>query len=106
MENCDELTNIFWLCSTKCLPKLERVAVIDCKKMEEVFAIGGEADVDNKNAIEKIEFAQLKSLSLGMLPKVTNFCREVKTPPASPNRRESEEDELDTSIQLFNEKVG
>ncbi|KAH9754906.1 Disease resistance protein [Citrus sinensis] len=105
VENCDELTNIFWLSNTKCLPKLERIAVIDCKMMEEVFAIGGEADVGNKNAIEKIEYAQLKSLSLGMLPKVTNFCREVKTPPASPNRRESEEDELDTSIQLFNEKV-
>ncbi|KDO39116.1 hypothetical protein CISIN_1g000635mg [Citrus sinensis] len=105
VENCDELTNIFWLSNTKCLHKLERIAVIDCKKMEEVFAIGGEADVGNKNAIEKIEFAQLKSLSLGMLPKVTNFFREVKTPPASPNRRESEEDELDTSIQLLNEKV-
>ncbi|KAK9214778.1 hypothetical protein WN944_006777 [Citrus x changshan-huyou] len=66
-------------------------------KMKEIFAIGEEVD----NAIEKIEFAQLRSLSLGNLPEVTNFCREVKTPSASPNRPSSQED---TSTLLFNEK--
>ncbi|GAY66750.1 hypothetical protein CUMW_251280 [Citrus unshiu] len=51
-------------------------------KMKEIFAIWEEVD----NAIEKIEFAQLRSLSLGNLPEGTSFCREVKTPSASPNR--------------------
>ncbi|KAH9752677.1 Disease resistance protein [Citrus sinensis] len=83
--NCDKLSNIFWLSTTKCLPRLERIAVVDCSKMKEIFAIGEEVD----NAIEKIEFAQLRSLSLGNLPEVTNFCREVKTPSASPNRPSS-----------------
>ncbi|KAH9752685.1 AAA domain-containing protein [Citrus sinensis] len=96
--NCDKLSNIFWLSTTKCLPRLERIAVVNCSKMKEIFTIGEEVD----NAIEKIEFAQLRSLSLGNLPEVTNFCREVKTPSASPNRLSSQED---TSTLLFNEKV-
>ncbi|KAH9686674.1 Disease resistance protein [Citrus sinensis] len=96
--NCDKLSNIFWLSTTKCLPRLERIAVVNCSKMKEIFAIGEEVD----NAIEKIEFAQLRSLSLGNLPEVTNFCREVKTPSASPNRPSSQED---TSTLLFNEKL-
>ncbi|GAY65723.1 hypothetical protein CUMW_243250 [Citrus unshiu] len=95
--NCDKLSNIFWLSTTKCLPRLERIAVVNCSKMKEIFAIGEEVD----NAIEKIEFTQLRSLSLGNLPEVTNFCREVKTPSASPNRPSSQED---TSTLLFNEK--
>ena len=66
--------------------------------MKEIFAIGEEVD----NAIEKIEFAQLRSMSLGNLPEVTSFCREVKTPSASPNRPVLQED---TSTLLFNEKV-
>ncbi|KAL9448028.1 hypothetical protein AB3S75_015492 [Citrus x aurantiifolia] len=109
--NCDKLSNIFWLSTTKCLPRLERIAVINCSKMKEIFAIGEEVD----NAIEKIEFAQLRSLSPGNLPEVTSFCREVKTPSASPNRPASQEEStttyssseitLDTSTLLFNEKV-
>ncbi|XP_052297103.1 disease resistance protein RPS2-like [Citrus sinensis] len=109
--NCDKLSNIFWLSTTKCLPRLERIAVINCSKMKEIFAIGEEVD----NAIEKIEFAQLRSLSLGNLPEVTSFCREVKTPSASPNRQVSQEEStamycsseitLDISTPLFNEKV-
>ncbi|KAK9214749.1 hypothetical protein WN944_006748 [Citrus x changshan-huyou] len=78
--------------------------------MKEIFAIGEEVD----NAIEKIEFAQLRSLSLGNLPEVTSFCREVETPSASPNRQVSQEEStvycsseitLDISTLLFNEKV-
>ncbi|KAH9752594.1 Disease resistance protein [Citrus sinensis] len=110
--NCDKLSNIFWLSTSKCLPRLERIAVINCSKMKEIFAIGEEVD----NAIEKIEFVQLRSLSLGNLPEVTSFCRrEVETPSASPNRQVSQEEStttycsseitLDTSTLLFNEKV-
>ncbi|ESR45741.1 hypothetical protein CICLE_v10000151mg [Citrus x clementina] len=68
--SCNKLSNIFWLSTTKCLPRLERIAVINCSKMKEIFAVGEEVD----NAIEKIEFAQLRSLSLGNLPEVTSFC--------------------------------
>ncbi|KAH9686651.1 Disease resistance protein [Citrus sinensis] len=109
--NCDKLSNIFWLSTSKCLPRLERIAVVNCSKMKEIFAIGEEVD----NAIEKIEFAQLRYLSLGNLPEVTSFCRrEVETPSASPNRQASQEESttmyssseitLDISTLLFNEK--
>ncbi|KAH9688970.1 hypothetical protein KPL70_015284 [Citrus sinensis] len=106
VEYCVELSNIFLLSATNCLPRAERIAVIDCSNVEEIFAIGGEADVDNNNAIEEIEFDELRSLSLGSLPKLTSFCCGVKPPSASPNRQESNEIRLDASTHLFNKKVG
>ncbi|KAH9686764.1 putative disease resistance protein [Citrus sinensis] len=112
VENCDELSNIFWLSTAKCLPRLERVAVINCSKMKEIFAIGGEADVDNNDATEKIELAQLRSLSLGNLPEVTTFFRKLKTPSASPNTQGLQEEltsscsnEINLETLLFNDKV-
>ena len=119
IENCDKLSNIFLLSATNCLPRLERISVIDCSNMEEIFAVCGEADINNNNAIEKIDFAELKSLSLGNLPKLSSFCSEVKAPSASSNRQDlqdeltgitlsneiSLEDSLDTSTPFFNEKV-
>ncbi|GAY66980.1 hypothetical protein CUMW_253110 [Citrus unshiu] len=87
VENCDELSNIFVLSTTKCLPSLQRIAVIKCNKMKEIFAIGGEEPdvVDNNNAIENIEFAQIRYLSLGNLPELKSFCCEVKGPSMSPS---------------------
>ncbi|XP_052297111.1 probable disease resistance protein At4g27220 [Citrus sinensis] len=105
--NCDKLSNIFWLSTVV----NHSSTVVNCSKMKEIFAIGEEVD----NSIEKIELAQLRYLSLGNLPEVTSFCREVKTPSASPNRPASQEEStttyssseitLDTSTLLFNEKV-
>ncbi|KAH9752632.1 hypothetical protein KPL71_014771 [Citrus sinensis] len=113
VENCNELSNIFWLSTAKCLPRLERIAVINCSKMKEIFATGGEADVDNNNATEKIELAQLRSLSLGNLPEVTTFFRKLKTPSASLNRQGLQEEltsscsnEINLETLLFNGKVG
>ncbi|KAH9686666.1 Disease resistance protein [Citrus sinensis] len=113
VENCNELSNIFWLSTAKCLPRLERIAVINCSKMKEIFATGGDADVDNNNATEKIELAQLRSLSLGNLPEVTTFFRKLKTPSASPNRQGLQEEltsscsnEINLETLLFNGKVG
>ncbi|KAH9754888.1 Disease resistance protein [Citrus sinensis] len=114
---CDELSNIFLLSSTSCLPRLERIAVFDCDKIEEVFAIGGEPDVDNYNTMEKTEFAALKCLHLRKLPKLESFCSEVKRPNTQESQEELtaitcsneisllEEDKLDTSTPLFKEKV-
>ncbi|KAH9688942.1 Disease resistance protein [Citrus sinensis] len=117
LGKCDELSNIFLLSSTSCLPRLERIAVFDCDKIEEVFAIGGEPDVDNYNTMEQTEFAALKCLHLRKLPKLESFCSEVKRPNTQESQEELtaitcsneisllEEDKLDTSTPLFKEKV-
>ncbi|KAJ4721534.1 Disease resistance protein [Melia azedarach] len=96
VKNCNKLRNIFSLSTTKCLPRLQKIAVIDCENMEEIFVIGGENDGNNNQVHEKVEFAQLTSLSLGNLPQPTCFCKVMKT-----------EDNLITSSssQLFSEKV-
>ena len=88
---------------------------LNCKKMEQIFAIGGEADVVTEGI-----FAQISCLSLGNLPQLTSFCREVKRHSISSNTKDSQdqsmtaitcsyevnlEDKLDTSTTLFNDKV-
>ncbi|KAH9752720.1 Disease resistance protein [Citrus sinensis] len=94
------------------LINMERIC-IDRLKMKEIFATEGDADVDNNNATEKIELAQLRSLSLGNLPEVTTFFRNLKTPSASPNRQGLQEEltsscsnEINLETLLFNGKVG
>ncbi|KAJ4706763.1 Disease resistance protein [Melia azedarach] len=96
VKNRNKLQNIFSFSTTKCLPRLQKIAVIDCGNMEEIFAIKGENDANNSQVHDKIEFAQLTSLSLGSLPQLTCFCKVVKT-----------EENLITSSssQLFSEKV-
>ncbi|KAJ4721542.1 NB-ARC domain-containing disease resistance protein [Melia azedarach] len=73
-----------------------KIAMIDCENMEDIFAIGGENDANNNQVLDKIEFAQLTSLSLGVLPQLTCFCKVVKT---------KENSVTSTSTQLFCEKV-
>lgn len=78
---------LFLLSVAKCLPRLERILVTNCRNMPEIFSVGGEDDVGNNNAInhQKTEFAQLCSLSLGNLPELTSFCCELKTLSTSQN---------------------
>ncbi|KDO48539.1 hypothetical protein CISIN_1g045653mg [Citrus sinensis] len=92
--------------------ELKTIKVESC---DEIFAIGGEADVVTEGI-----FAQISCLSLGNLPQLTSFCREVKRHSISSNTKDSQdqsmtaitcsyevnlEDKLDTSTTLFNDKV-
>ncbi|KAJ4721537.1 Disease resistance protein [Melia azedarach] len=96
INKCNKLRNIFSFFTTECLPQLQKIAVIDCKDVEEIFAIGGENDANNNQVHDKIEFAQLTSLSLGSLPQLTCFCKVIKT---------QENLITSSSSELFNEKV-
>ncbi|KAJ4721530.1 Disease resistance protein [Melia azedarach] len=73
-----------------------KIAMIDCENMEEIFAIGGENDANNNQVHDKIEFAQLTSLSLRSLPQLTCFCKVITTQENLITR---------SSSQLFSEKV-
>ncbi|XP_024037300.1 disease resistance protein RPS2 isoform X1 [Citrus clementina] len=109
VELCDQLSNIFLLSAAKCLPRLERIAVINCRNIQEIFVVDGEYDAIDH---QKIEFSQLRTLCLGSLPELTSFCCEVKKNREAQgmhetcsNKISSFEDKLDISSALFNEKV-
>ncbi|KAK2640389.1 hypothetical protein Ddye_028184 [Dipteronia dyeriana] len=79
--------------------------------MVEIFAIGGDDDVNNTEVIHKIQISRLRSVNLTCLPRLKSFCSKVKA--ASPLQLTSNtnaieiisEDELGISMPLFNEKV-
>ncbi|KAJ0080488.1 hypothetical protein Patl1_22781 [Pistacia atlantica] len=115
----NNLINLEKIChsqfTTQSFCKLRIMNVIKCENMEEIFSIGREDDINNELS-DKIEFGQLRFLTLKVLPQFKSFCSKVKTPSTSQNvHREcttgaisSEivvEDEIDTLTSLFNEKV-
>ncbi|KAH9733874.1 Disease resistance protein [Citrus sinensis] len=106
VEHCDQLSNIFLLSAAKCLPRLERIAVINCRNIQEIFAVDGEYDAIDH---QRIEFGQLRTLCLGSLPELTSFCCGVKKNRQAQETCSNEisilEDKLDISSALFNEKV-
>ncbi|KAH9670284.1 Disease resistance protein [Citrus sinensis] len=109
VEHCGQLSNIFLLSAAKCLPRLETIAVINCRNIQEIFAVGGgDVVIDH----QKIEFGQLRTLCLGNLPVLRSFCREVEKNRQAQGLQETcyneisrLKDKLDTSSPLLNEKV-
>ncbi|KAH9688972.1 hypothetical protein KPL70_015286 [Citrus sinensis] len=84
--------------------------------MKVIFEVGREDDINNTEVIDKIEFSQLRKLTLKSLPQLRSFCSVVKKPYSLQRQQEllasgtlSTEVildyERDTNKQLFNEKV-
>ncbi|XP_031276402.1 probable disease resistance protein At4g27220 isoform X2 [Pistacia vera] len=100
VENCSKLKNIFSFSIARGLPQLETIEVNGCSNMEEIFAIENEDEINDNEATEKIEFSQLRSLTLKSLPCLTSFCSKVKS-----SNLAISEDDLDIPTALFSEKV-
>ncbi|TXG48780.1 hypothetical protein EZV62_024655 [Acer yangbiense] len=94
VRRCGKLKNIFSFSTNKALPLLQEVRVFSCHNMEEILSMRMEEDINNNEGIDKIEFKQLRSLSLNSLPKLTSFCS-----------MNNNEDKLDIPTPLFNGKV-
>ncbi|TXG65703.1 hypothetical protein EZV62_006978 [Acer yangbiense] len=72
--NCDKLKNIFSFSIARGLPELQVTEVIECKNMEEIFAIGSDDDINNNEVNDKIVFGKLRTLILRSLPRLASFC--------------------------------
>ncbi|KAJ0091940.1 hypothetical protein Patl1_26715 [Pistacia atlantica] len=103
VRNCDELKNIFSISIVRYLQQLQKVDVIKCKNIEEIFTVGTDDDVNHSEVIDKIEFGHLRSLTLKFLPQLTSFYSKVKTANTGSNEITLEDE---VSIQIFNDKVG
>ncbi|KAG8660987.1 disease resistance protein RPS2 isoform X2 [Manihot esculenta] len=69
VQDCDNLINLFSICSAKLVGKLQLIEIRRCKRMEEI--IGKE---DEEINMQKIVFPQLRSLTLKDLPNLISFC--------------------------------
>ncbi|KAJ0080402.1 hypothetical protein Patl1_23918 [Pistacia atlantica] len=116
VAHCDKLKNIFSSSNSRSLPHLQTIHVAKCENMKEIFVAEREDNVNNNEVIERVEFYQLRDLTLTNLPRIASFYSEVKTPSTLPMRQKESttnlqsndnnlEDELDTFTPLLNGKV-
>ncbi|XP_031254060.1 uncharacterized protein LOC116112033 [Pistacia vera] len=95
VKGCDELKFLVSFSTTKSLPQLQRLTVEDCKNVKEIFAIEREENVNNGSG--KIEFFQLRFLTLKHLPRLGSFCSGMTTTSTSQSRHDE--------LTLFDEKL-
>ncbi|KAJ0010227.1 hypothetical protein Pint_34688 [Pistacia integerrima] len=118
VKSCSKLENIFSFSNaSKSLPQLQRIRVEDCENMNEIFAVEREDRVNKNEVIDKIEFFQLRFLTLINLPRIANFYSEASTPSTLQTRQVessinlqsneiySEDELVDTVTPIFNRKV-
>ncbi|XP_031267785.1 probable disease resistance protein At4g27220 [Pistacia vera] len=118
VQSYAKLLNIFSFSNaSKSLPQLQRIRVKDCENMNVIFAVEREDRVNKNEVVDKIEFFQLRFLTLVNLPRIASFYSEANTPStlqtrqveSSINLQSNEiyfEDELiDTDTPIFNKKV-
>ncbi|KDO39829.1 hypothetical protein CISIN_1g040040mg, partial [Citrus sinensis] len=80
VESCEKLTHIFSFSISRGLPQLQTIKVTACKNMKVIFEVGREDDINNTEVIDKIEFSQLRKLTLKSLPQLRSFCSVVAFP--------------------------
>ncbi|XP_031249541.1 uncharacterized protein LOC116107402 isoform X2 [Pistacia vera] len=125
VEKCDKLKNDFSFSIARGLPQLQTLEVIECSNMEmiffprnedgieEIYATeskddfediyddDSEDDINNNEVIDKIAIVCIRSLTLKSLPILRSSCLKVTW-----SDKVVLEDELDSNIPLFGERVG
>ncbi|GMN68302.1 hypothetical protein TIFTF001_037360 [Ficus carica] len=92
VEQCDRLKNLF---PSSIAIQFEKIEVVSCEMMKEIVSHG--TDGDNHNSIDKMEFAQLRYLTLKYLPEFVQFFHsEMEVADTSSS---------DSPIPLFGRKV-
>ncbi|KAL5809771.1 hypothetical protein ACOSQ3_030462 [Xanthoceras sorbifolium] len=104
LRKCDALENLFSFSMAKNLLLLQEIEVIGCKKLEEIIFVESEEDVHQNESIRRIEFTQLRSLTLQCLPRLTDFAFNAFTPNIG-SQEILAEDEYGVSMSLFSENV-
>ncbi|XP_068484978.1 uncharacterized protein [Phaseolus vulgaris] len=117
IKTCDQFKSIFSFSMIECFGMLERIEACDCDSLKEIVSVEGESC--NVNAIEadKVEFPQLRFLTLQSLPSFCCLYTNDKTPFISqsfedqvPNKEFKEITTVSGQynngfLSLFNEKV-
>ncbi|KAK2637736.1 hypothetical protein Ddye_025531 [Dipteronia dyeriana] len=105
VNKCDRLNTMFSFSTDKGLPQLEEIAVSNCSRMEEIFVIERQDDVNNTEVNKTIQFSLLRVVTLGYMRCLKSFCSKVKTTDTKARGVLISENRQDISKSLFNEMV-
>ncbi|XP_044468901.1 probable disease resistance protein At4g27220 isoform X2 [Mangifera indica] len=109
VRECNRLKHIFSFSMVKNLQQLQEIEVIDCKNLKEILSEESEDHVEQNQRNSKIEFTQLQSLKLQLLPQLRSFGFNLKTSLISQTSfascKGSEEIIPEDFMALFSEKV-
>ncbi|XP_044498376.1 probable disease resistance protein At4g27220 isoform X4 [Mangifera indica] len=96
LKSCDKLENIFSFSNaSRSLPQLQKIRVDDCKNLTEIFAVESKNRANKNEVIDKIEFCQLRFLTLLNLPRIASFYSDINY----------EDEEIDVVMPFFNKKI-
>ncbi|XP_048327282.2 disease resistance protein At4g27190 isoform X3 [Ziziphus jujuba] len=104
VDLCKKLKNLlpFFIANN-----LEKIKIFHCLQMEEIVTLDSQ-DVINFEAVDRIEFPNLKYMQLWNLPQLTRFCSETDTSTGKPDQGQEGKEQLyhsDSSTTLFNQKI-
>lgn len=101
VQNCGKLKHLFSFSIAKNLLNLREIEVTDCKNLEMLVGAEGEKHFPNNGSVRCISFAQLHSLTLREVPKLTSLGLNLET--AATISEMVADDDCDEA--LFNNKV-
>ncbi|OMO70425.1 Disease resistance protein [Corchorus olitorius] len=105
VENCDRLSNLFSLSTARKLFQLQEIKVTDCKNIKEIVAEEKEGIIVDNEAMNRIEFSQLRSLTLECLSNFLHFwSREEMPSTAEPGGSQLTMDTRSEERTLFNKQ--
>ncbi|XP_034706517.1 uncharacterized protein LOC117930145 isoform X5 [Vitis riparia] len=81
VDDCDGIKCLFSISLARSLPQLQEIEIKRCRVMDVVEQYGKELK-DGSDVADTILFPQLRSLTFQHLPKLLNFCSEVKALPS------------------------
>ncbi|TXG65879.1 hypothetical protein EZV62_007154 [Acer yangbiense] len=105
VNKCDRLNNIFSFSTDNGLPQLEEIAVINFSRMEEIFVIERQDDVNNTEVNKTIQVSLLRVVTLGYMQCLKSLCSKVKTIDTNAKGVFISENKRHISESLFNEMV-
>ncbi|TXG59196.1 hypothetical protein EZV62_017025 [Acer yangbiense] len=101
---CDRLKHLFSFSMVKNLSQLQELEVTNCKKLEEIVFKESEEQVHQNDMISRVEFTQLRTLTLLRLPRLTSFGFNLFTPDTESQEIVSR-DEPKGFMSLFSQNV-
>ncbi|KAA3473289.1 putative disease resistance protein [Gossypium australe] len=79
VSGCDRLNNLFSLSNARNIFQLQEIEVTYCENMIEIIAEEREANIEENEAMNEIEFSHLRSLKHECLSNFIHFCSRMET---------------------------
>ncbi|KAL5743205.1 hypothetical protein ACOSP7_029937 [Xanthoceras sorbifolium] len=80
VKNCDRLKYLLSFSMAKNLMQLQEIEVTDCEMLEEIVFKESQEQVHQNDRISRVQFTQLRTLTIQRLPRLTSFGFNLFTP--------------------------